>query len=202
MFSVNKNAALIVAGAAGLLAARRYYRNWGSTKEESRVAMPGDGLIHGPVTETTAAEWIDAPADVVWSHVLDVGFGRHRPIDGDAPSIGDVVRFPVTIGGRELTGIAMSVVDVVDRRALVLRTLHPPLPVDVTCAWLAEPRWVDRTRLILRLRIALRHPGDVVVAEAIGPVVALLTRRALAAIRSSSVRADAGYFCDVAPIPR
>ena len=201
MFDVNKNAALFVAGAAVLLAARQYYRNWGSTKEESRVAMPGDGLIHGPVTETTAAEWIDAPADVVWSHVLDVGFGEHRPTDGAAPSIGDVVRFPVTIGGRELTGITMSVVDVVERRALVLRTLHPPLPVDVTCAWLAEPRWEDRTRLIVRLRIALRHPGDVVLAEAVGPVVALVTRRVLAAIRSSSV-GDASHFCDVAPIPR
>lgn len=52
----------------------------------------------------------------------------------------------------------------------------------MTWAWSAESRWDDRTRVIVRLRIALRHPGDVFVAEAAGPIIAVLTRRRLAEI--------------------
>lgn len=180
----------LFAVAAALLAARQYYRNWGATKEENRVSMLGDGVIHRPATERTAAEWIDAPVEVVWPRVLDVVFGKDRSTVTAAPAIGDGVRLPVTIGGRAMGRISMSVVDVVEGRALVLRTVQPRVPVDVTWAWLAEARWEDRTRLIVRLRIALRHPGDFVIAEAVAPIVALVTRRALVAIRSAAVGAD------------
>ena len=193
-------------GAAGLLAARQYYRNWGTTKEESHAPMFGDELIGSPATQTTAAEWIDAPVDVVWSHVLDVVLGKDRPPNGAGPSIGDVIRVPVNIFGRATAGLTLSVVDVdvdgVDRRAFVLRTVRPPMPVDVTCAWVAEPRWEDRARLIVRFRIALRHPGDFAIAEAAGPIVTMLTRRTLAAIRSSAVNAQQPGQLSAATMPR
>ncbi|HTY27040.1 MAG TPA: SRPBCC family protein, partial [Mycobacterium sp.] len=32
------------AAAAGLYAARRFYRNWGTTKEECETPLPGDEL--------------------------------------------------------------------------------------------------------------------------------------------------------------
>ena len=198
-----KKELVIFAGAAGLLAARQYYRNWGTTKEESHAPMFGDKLIGSPATQTTAAEWIDAPVDVVWSRVLDLVLGKDRP-NGADPAIGDVIRVPVKIFGHAMAGVTLSVVDVdgVDRRALVLRTVRPPMPVDVTCAWVAEPRWEDRARLIVRFRIALRHPGDFAIAEAAGPIVTMLTRRTLAAIRSSAVSGQEPRLVSAATMPR
>lgn len=178
------------ASLAGLWAVRRYYRNWGATKAETRAPALGDELIHEPVAEATAAEWIDVPIDAVWPRVMRVVMGEHWANGDPHPSVGDEYRLPMTIGGRVLGGVTMSVVDVVDHRALVLRTVRKSVPVDVTCAWLAEPRLDDRTRLVLRIRIALRHPGDVILAEASGPILALLTRRALAGIKDGAMNAN------------
>ena len=169
----------ITAAAAGLWAARRYYRNWGATKEESRASMFGDGYVHNPVAQTTAAEWIDAPVDAVWAEMT----GR---LCGAPPLVGDVVGVPLVIGGWRIGTVSMSVVEVEANRAVVLRALHSSAAVDATCTWLIEPRWQDRTRLIMRLRIALRHPGDVVVAETVGPALAVITRGLLAEIRCSA----------------
>ncbi len=179
----------MLVGVAGLWTARRYYRNWGATKEESQAPMLGDGFIHQPAAESTAAEWIDAPVDSVWPRVLDVVLGEGRTTGDANPSSGEVIRVPMTSCGR--AGVPMSVVDAVDGRSLVLRTVQEAVPVDVTWAWLAEPRWDDRTRVIVRMRIALRHPGDVILAEAAGPIVALLTRRRLAEISSDDRRSPA-----------
>ncbi|GLP82788.1 SRPBCC family protein [Mycobacterium antarcticum] len=163
-----------LAGAAALYAARRYYRNWGATKQESHARMPGDGLIHEPAAQSTSAEWIDVPIESVWPRVLKATLHQQ---DAD-PVRGEIVQLRLTRYRR----IAMSVVEGVDGRSLVLRTVPRAVPIDVTWAWSAESRWDDRTRVIVRLRIALRHPGDVLVAEAAGPIIAVLTRRRLAEI--------------------
>lgn len=191
-----KALALMLASTAGLLAARRYYRNWGTTKLEAGAPMFGDGLIAEPAAESTSAEWIDAPVDAVWSRMLEV-VGQKHPSEGN-PSVGDVIQFPVTIRGRAVIGLSMSVVDVVDQRALVLRTVRSSAPVDMTWEWLAEPRWEDRTRLIVRLRIALRHPGDFAVAELAGPFAALVTRMTLVAIRSAAMTEGSAQKCSEA----
>ncbi|TPG32725.1 SRPBCC family protein [Mycolicibacterium hodleri] len=180
---MTRRLALTMVSAAALWSARRYYRNWVATKQESRAPMPGDGLIHEPAAESTDAEWIDAAAELVWPVVLDVVLRERRTAGRADPSVGDVIRLPMRLGGRALGGIEMSVVDVDDGRFLVLRTVRQAVPVDVTWTWLIEPRLDDRTRVIVRLRIALRHPGDVLLAEAAGPFIAILTRRRLAAIR-------------------
>ena len=51
-----------VAAAGALLAARQFYRNWGTTKEECQTPLPGDELIGQPAVQTTEGVWIDAPA--------------------------------------------------------------------------------------------------------------------------------------------
>ena len=180
--AVARGLVLTMVVGAGLWSARRYYRNWGATKQESRAPMPGDGLIHEPAAESTDAEWTDAAAESVWPVVLDVVLRERRTAGDGAPSMGEVIRLPVRLFGRAMGGINMSVVDVDDGRSLVLRTVRQTLPVDVTWTWLVEPRLDDRTRVIVRLRIALRHPGDILVAEAAGPLIAMFTRRRLAAI--------------------
>ena len=53
-----------VAG-AGLYAARRYYRNWGTTKDECESPLPGDELVPEPVLQTTEGVWIEATAEEV-----------------------------------------------------------------------------------------------------------------------------------------
>ena len=163
-----------LAGVATLYAARRYYRNWGATKQESHARMPGDGLIHEPAAQSTSAEWIDGPIDSVWPRVLKVVL-RHEFTGTPA---GEIVHVPLSANRR----VAMTVVEGGDGRSMVLRTVPRVVPVDVTWAWFAESRWDDRTRVTVRLRIALRHPGDVLLAEAAGPVIAVLTRRRLAEI--------------------
>jgi hypothetical protein len=49
-----------------LYAARRFYRNWGTTKEECKMHIPGDGAISEPADITTEGIWIDAPPSAVW----------------------------------------------------------------------------------------------------------------------------------------
>ena len=41
------------------------------------------------------------------------------------------------------------------------------------------PHWEDRVRLLVRVRIGLRHPGEVLAMELARPLVTLTTRRFL-----------------------
>jgi hypothetical protein len=62
--------------AALLYAARQFYRNWGSTKEESHMSLPGDELVDGRVIQTTEGVWIDAEASTVWPWLVQMGQDR------------------------------------------------------------------------------------------------------------------------------
>src|SRR6478735_2535965 len=66
----------VAAAAALLYAARRYYRNWGTTKSECAMALPGDELLDSRVARTTEAVWIDAAADSVWPWLVQMGQDR------------------------------------------------------------------------------------------------------------------------------
>src|SRR5271157_4850334 len=59
-----------------LYAGRQYFRNWGATKEETQMVLPGDELIEEPAVQTTEAEWINAPAARVWPWLLQLGQDR------------------------------------------------------------------------------------------------------------------------------
>src|SRR5262245_14673573 len=65
-----------VAAAALLYAARRYFRNWGTTKDECRMSLLGDELGRGPVVQTTEAVWINASAGAVWPWLVQMGQDR------------------------------------------------------------------------------------------------------------------------------
>lgn len=177
---------MFATAAAALWGARRYYRNWGATKEEGRAAMCGDGHVRDPAAQTTAGEWIDAHVDTVWPAVTNL-------LCAGQPEVGDVIRLPATVAGQDVFRIAMSVLEVEAGRVLVLRTVRTPIiPIDATLTVLVESRWVNRTRLLARLRIALRHPGDFAMAEALGPVLAALTRHALVRIRRAAEHVSVG----------
>ena len=189
---------------AGLLAARRYYRNWGTTKEECDTALPGDELVSQPAVQTTEGIWIDAPASAVWPWLVQMGQDRggmytyeklenlvglqHRNADRIHPewqhlAVGDVIRL-VPRGWMGLrNGIALPVVALVEGESIVLRLQPPDVPVDGVWSFHVVAHWEDRCRLLVRTRARMRVPGEALGAEAAGPVMSLLTRGMLQGIK-------------------
>lgn len=189
---------------AGLLAARRYYRNWGTTKEECDTALPGDELVSQPVVQTTEGIWIDAPASAVWPWLVQMGQDRggmytyeklenlvglqHRNADRIHPewqhlAVGDMIRL-VPRGWMGLrNGIALPVVALVEGESIVLRLQPPDVPVDGVWSFHVVAHWEDRCRLLVRTRARMRVPGEALGAEAAGPVMSLLTRGMLQGIK-------------------
>lgn len=192
------------AAGAGLLAARRYYRNWGTTKEECDSALPGDDLVGEPAVQSTEGIWIDAPAAAVWPWLVQLGQDRgglysfervenliglkYRNADRIHPewqhlAVGDVVRL-VPRGWLGLAdGVALPVAQVVEGQSIVLRLAPPQLPWDGVWSFHVQPRWEDRCRLLVRSRSRMQAPGGILGAEAAGPVLALMTRGMLLGIK-------------------
>lgn len=136
-----------------LYAARRYYRNWGTTKDECQMRLAGDELVKQPITRTTEGISIEAPAEAVWRQVM------HR-ID---PSL--------------------TIERTIENSAVVLLAEPPQFPWQSVISYHVLPRLDDRCRLLVRTRIALRRPGQVLLAELAGPATALRTRGTLQAIK-------------------
>ncbi len=192
-----------VAG-AGLLAARQYYRNWGTTKDECQMALPGDELVEQPAVQTTEGAWIEAPAAEVWPWLVQMGQDRgglysyeklenlvgmkHRNADRIHPewqqlAVGDVIRVLPRgwMGLRD--GVGLPVVRLIEGESIVLRLQPPDLPVDGVWSFHVMPRWEDRCRLLVRTRLRMRVPGEAIGAEAAGPVMSLMTRGMLLGIK-------------------
>jgi len=172
------NWARAAAAAGALYAARRYYRNWGTTKDECRMQLAGDELIRRPVTRTTEGVSIDAPAEAVWQQLLRRIHPAQRTV---VP--GDVIRLvPQGRLGRRLD-LELAAEQVVDGSAVVLRGARPDFPWQTVMSFHVLPRLADRCRLLVRIRTALRHPGEVLLVELSGPAMAMLTRRLLLGIK-------------------
>ncbi len=182
MRRITETAALI-----GLLyAARQYYRDWGATKAECRMLLPGDKLVGDPAIQTTEAVYIDAPVSAVWSELLEVG-QRRRDADSHPESqqlaVGDVVRL-VPEGWPGLPdGVTLSVTELVGEKYLVLNATRADQRWNAVWSFHVQPHWEDRVRLLTRARIGLRHPGEVFAMEMARPVIALGTRALLLGIK-------------------
>ena len=189
---------------AGLYAARQYFRNWGTTKEECETPLPGDELVAQPAVQTTEGVWIEAPAAEVWPWLVQMGQDRgglysyeklenlaglrHRNADRIHPewqnlAVGDVIRV-VPRGWMGLSdGVALPVAQLIAGESIVLRLQPPDVPVDGVWSFHVVARWEDRCRLLVRTRLRMRVPGEAVVAEAIGPAMSLMTRGMLLGIK-------------------
>ncbi len=189
---------------AGLVAARRYYRNWGTTKEECETPLPGDELVGEPAVQTTEGIWIEAPAAEVWPWLVQMGHDRagmysyeklenlagikHRNADRIHPewqnlAVGDTVRL-IPRGWMGLRdGVALPVVQLVAGQSIVLRMQPPELPVDAVWSFHLMSRWEDRCRLLVRTRSRSGATGAAIGAEAVGPVMALMTRGMLLGVK-------------------
>lgn len=199
---------LRLAGATALLyAARRYYRNWGTTKEECQMFLDGEELIAGPVVRSTEAVSIDGPLGAVWPWLVQMGqdrgglytfeklenFAGLRYVNADrthpewqhlAP--GDTVRL-VPKGWMGLRdGFVFKVEEVVDQQSIVLSaSVRREWNREWNVVWSFHviPHWDDRCRLLVRIRTPLRRPGQVLVTELAGPATAFVTRGILLGIK-------------------
>lgn len=152
----------VVAAAAGLLGLRQFYRNWGTTKGECGLPLPGDDLVHSPASQTTEGVWVNASSDAVWVELLRTL--RHRK------SLGRL-------------GVALHVAEVSEGAHIVLRSTPRGLHAGSVWSVSVIPHGVERCRVLLRGRVALRHPGQVVGVELSGPLRALVTRAMLRGVQ-------------------
>lgn len=153
---------------AGLVGLRQFYRNWGTTKGECRLLLPGDNLVHAPAVQTTEGVWVDASAAAVWSELL-------RTLRDRADM------------GRRLAA-PLHVVQMSEGSVIVLQST--PRGVHAGAVWSVSviPHGADRCRVLLRCRIGLRHPGQVIGVELLGPVRALVTRAMLRGLQRRAER--------------
>ncbi len=202
--------ALAAVGAGVLVAgiARARLRNWGATGQEIEATQAGDDLVAGPVTTSTYAVTVEAPADIVWSWLVQIGQDRggmysyewlenlfgldiHNTDQIRAEwqhlAVGDAVWVVPRgrLGMREGYAFRVALVDY--RRALVLRQQPPEHPWDATWAFIIVPISAERSRLLSRSRTAKTSGAAGVAArigaELMGPVILLMTRKMLLGIK-------------------
>ena len=166
------------------------------------MRLPGDQLVGDPVIQATEAVWIDASPSAVWPWLLRMGQDRgslysealanliglrfHNADRVDPGSqqlaVGDVVRLAPQGWMGLRNGLTLSVDAITPERSIVLRATSPNLPRAVWSFHL-QPHWDDRSRLIARARVGLRHPGEVFAMELARPAIALITRSVLLGIK-------------------
>jgi hypothetical protein len=194
---------------AVLYGARRYYRNWGATKAECEIRLPGDLLVDDPAIQTTEAVYIDAPVSAVWPWLLQMGEDRggfygfeglksltglyHHDADRVHPewqqlAIGDVVRLAPEGWMGLPDGLTLTVTDIVPEKYIVLSGTRSDVGWTAVLSFHLQPHWEDRVRLLTRARIALRHPGEVFATELVRPLIALGTRGMLLGIKHRAER--------------
>jgi hypothetical protein len=188
-----------------LYGARRYFRNWGTTKDECRMRLPGDELVRAPVLRTTEGVWIQRSVADMWPWLVQMGQDRGGLYSEEAVEDsleirprhnasrlhperqhlerGDVLRLAPEGWLGLSKGVVLSVVEVIEERAVVLHGAPPEMPSDTVVSFHAIPYGDDRCRLLARTRVGLRHPGEVLLAEAASPVVAFTTRGMLRGIQ-------------------
>jgi hypothetical protein len=174
-----------------LYAARRYFRNWGASKAECKMRLPGDALVGDPVVQTTEAVNIDAPPTAVWSWLLQIGHDRAEgPRNLTGPRLHDTDR--VDPGSQQLAvgddvrlagGLTLSVAEIMPEEYVVLTAARPDLRWNAVWSFHLQPHRDNRVRLLARARIALRYPGEVFAMELARPVIALGTRGLLLGIK-------------------
>lgn len=167
---------------AVLYATRQYFRNWGATKEECRLQLPGDAWIGDPVVQATEAVYIDSAKSTVWALLTrmnqDQDSERVQPASQHL-AIGDVVRLAPKGWMGLSDGLTMCVAGIEPEKYILLKATRSRLLWDAVWSIHLLPHWEDRVRLLVRVRIGLRHPGEVFAMEMGRPLVALTTRRFL-----------------------
>lgn len=170
---------LFLAAPAFVLISRPLYLQWGSTPAEQVRSLPGDSVVPQPATQETRAISINAPADVVWRWVAQLGQDRSGFYSFDVLENLVGCRMPIEDGLRpqlqqwrdgdrlwmyppnRANGIGYASLRFVDPgRALVFGTHQAgtamSAPEDGSWSFAVEPIDAHRSRLIVRGRAAVR----------------------------------------------
>lgn len=202
-----------LAGVAAGIGARAPLSSWGARRAEVDRSYPGDELVPEPAGTTTYAVSIDAPAQQVWSWLVQIGQDRGgmysyellenllglnihnaEEIRGEWQqlTVGDQVR--VVPAGRlgMPDGYAFRVALVDPPCSLVLRQRPPEHPWDATWAFHVVDEPDGGCRLLSRSRSA-HQPGLAGLAargaeQLMRPVILLMTRRMLLGIKERAER--------------
>jgi len=150
---------LVVLVALFYLVYRPWQLSWGATADEVTRPMVGDGLVENPTFNATRAVTINAPAELIWPWIVQIGYKRAGFYSWDIldnngiPSaerimpeyqnlkIGDVV--PLS---KETDA---EVIDMESNERLLLVFQSGST---VTWAWALYKIDAERTRLVTRLR--------------------------------------------------
>lgn len=144
-------------------------QHWGATTAEIDAPMAGDDLIEGDAVDGTRAISIDAPRELVFDYLRQMGFGRagwysYDLLDNLGRRSADEINdeWLVQQAGEEVPGGPIAfIAPIVDRpNAYVLQVPQRRVTghqLDFTLAY--ELKAIgDATRLVSRVRIAINGP--------------------------------------------
>lgn len=186
---------------------------WGASEEEIAASYPGDELIDSPADQTTMAVTIAAPAEVIWSWLVQIGQDRGGmySYDGLEQAIGldihsaeeinpawqdlgpdDRIQLVPPGWGPLPDGYAFRVSMVDAPHTLVLRQGPPQDPWDGVWTFAIREVGPGLCRLVSRTRTH-RNPG---LAQAVlratttlgAPITWLMTRKMLLTLKERSER--------------
>jgi hypothetical protein len=162
--------AMIGAGFFGFY--RPWQMNWGATAEEVARSMPGDEVVPFPTFNATRAVTIEAPPEVIWPWIAQIGFGRagwysydlldnlgRHSAENLIPELQQIaVGDPIPMGPGGSTGAWVKDFEV-DRSIL---WWHQKTKQS-TWVWTLDPMPDGTTRLVTRIRSrsTWRHPSTV-----------------------------------------
>jgi hypothetical protein len=187
--------------------------HWGASEEEIAAGYPGDELIESPADQTTMAVTIAAPAEVIWSWLVQIGQDRGGmySYDGLEQAIGleihsaetinpawqhlepdDSVRLVPPGWGPLPDGYAFRVSLVEPPHTLVLRQGPPQDPWDGVWTFSISEVGPGLCRLVSRTRTH-RNPG---IAQAVlraattlgAPITWVMTRKMLLTLKERAER--------------
>ncbi|MGI5860822.1 MAG: hypothetical protein ACOX6T_02065 [Myxococcales bacterium] len=178
---------------------RPWHMRWNATDEELRMAMPGDQDVDRPHYDATWAITIDAPSELVWPWLVQMGEGRGgfysydfienlmgmrvRSADRLMPEHQELKPGDFIPAGRG-PGIYVKRVD--PGRALVLGSA-PSLENELSATWstvlidLAD----GRTRMISRNRFRIHRcsPGKLLLYALLDPGIFVMVRKWMLGIK-------------------
>jgi len=202
--------ALAAGGAALAVPVVHARRNWGATPEEAAASLPGDDFVADPAENTTLAVTVAAPAEEVWSWLIQIGQDRGGMYSYDwlenliglrihstkeirqqwqHLAVGDrVVVVPEGYGAMP-AGYAFRVARVDPPRALVLRQAPPEHPWNGVWSFHVRQAGDGRCRLLSRSRTEVAAQRGLRIATRVGePVTLVMTRRMLHGIKERAER--------------
>jgi hypothetical protein len=187
---------------------RRWHLRWGATDDEVRRSMPGDEIVPKASFNATRAITINAPADMVWPWIVQMGYRRagfytyavldnagcesadHIVEEYQHPKVGDWMPM-----AKEINETTAFKVKAFEPNAWLL--WEKP---DSTWAWRLIPLEGDRTRLISRLK---QHYDWESPVSAILTLVLLefgdfpMMRRVLKGIKARAERTESSHAVDL-----